>query len=184
MTKVLRYFTLLCKAQYDKDFVGMTNNKLIWQNSSVWQKIRHCEPFFWKTAWQSINLALSLPFGLPRSLCSLAMTAGVFERFFGALAGEIWNFLGFWFWGFLGFLGSGFYRNFGDICHFERSEKSTEFKIRLKLRWKSTLWNVNLHFKFVDTSLSCESSVWQTKNCGGFGGFGGFAGIFVFDEQK
>ena len=30
---------------------------------------------FVKTAWQSINLALFLLFGLPRSLCSLAMTA-------------------------------------------------------------------------------------------------------------
>ena len=30
---------------------------------------------FAKTAWQSINLALFLLFGLPRSLCSLAMTA-------------------------------------------------------------------------------------------------------------
>ena len=32
---------------------------------------------FAKTAWQSINLALFLLFGLPRSLCSLAMTAQV-----------------------------------------------------------------------------------------------------------
>ena len=30
---------------------------------------------FAKTAWQAINLALFLLFGLPRSLCSLAMTA-------------------------------------------------------------------------------------------------------------
>ena len=30
---------------------------------------------FVKTAWQSINLALFLLFGLPRSFCSLAMTA-------------------------------------------------------------------------------------------------------------
>ena len=37
---------------------------------------------FAKTAWQSINLALFLLFGLPRSLCSLAMTAKLchFER--------------------------------------------------------------------------------------------------------
>ena len=44
---------------------------------SMTRNVRHCEPFFLKTAWQSINLALSLPFGLPRSPCgSLAMTAG------------------------------------------------------------------------------------------------------------
>ena len=42
------------------------------------------------------------------------------------------------------FLGFGFCRNFGEICHFERSEKSIEFKAR---------------FNFMDTSLSCESSV-------------------------
>ena len=37
---------------------------------------------FAKTAWQSINLALFLLFGLPRSSCSLAMTAKLchFER--------------------------------------------------------------------------------------------------------
>ena len=33
---------------------------------------------------------------------------------------------------------------------FAKGEKSTEFKI---------------HFDFVDTSLSCESSVWQCKEC-------------------
>ena len=33
------------------------------------------QAIFTKTAWQAINLALFLLFGLPRSLCSLAMTA-------------------------------------------------------------------------------------------------------------
>ncbi len=37
---------------------------------------------FAKTAWQSINLALFLLFGLPRSLCSLAMTARQKFKFF------------------------------------------------------------------------------------------------------
>ena len=37
---------------------------------------------FVKTAWQSINLALFLLFGLPRSLCSLAMTARHKFKFF------------------------------------------------------------------------------------------------------
>ena len=37
---------------------------------------------FAKTAWQSINLALFLLFGLPRSLCSLAMTARHKFKFF------------------------------------------------------------------------------------------------------
>ena len=37
---------------------------------------------FAKTAWQSINLALFLLFGLPRSLCSLAMTAKQKFKFF------------------------------------------------------------------------------------------------------
>ena len=61
--------------------------------------------------------------------------------------------------------GFGFCRNFGEICHFEPfakrrkihivilsvSEISTEFKIRLKA--------LKSHFKIMDTSLSCESSV-------------------------
>ena len=37
---------------------------------------------FAKTAWQSINLALFLLFGLPRLLCSLAMTARYKFKFF------------------------------------------------------------------------------------------------------
>ena len=37
---------------------------------------------FAKTAWQSINLALFLLFGLPRSLCSLAMTTRQKFKFF------------------------------------------------------------------------------------------------------
>ena len=32
-------------------------------------------------------------------------------------------------------MGVGFCRNFGEICHFERSEKSTEFKIRFLNLW-------------------------------------------------
>ena len=37
---------------------------------------------FAKTAWQAINLALPLPCGLPRSPCSLAMTAKQKFKFF------------------------------------------------------------------------------------------------------
>ena len=51
---------------------------------------------------------------------------------------------GIFVWGF----GFG---EFGGLCHFERSEKSTEFKICLKA--------LKSRFEFMDTSLSCESSV-------------------------
>ena len=42
------------------------------------------------------------------------------------------------------FFGEGGGVEFGGICHIEHSEKSIEFKAR---------------FNFMDTSLSCESSV-------------------------
>ena len=71
--------------------------------------------------------------------------------------------LGFWFCG--GFEWNFFGVEFGEICHFEPfakrrkihivilsvSEISTEFKTRFK--------TLKSHFDFMDTSLSCESSV-------------------------
>ena len=60
--------------------------------------------------------------------------------------GEIWGFLrGFGFWLVVEFfLGMGGGVEFGGICHIEHSEISKEFK---------------MHFNFMDTSLSYESSV-------------------------
>ena len=77
---------------------------------------------------------------------------GIFGIFGKILfCGEIWGIFGVCgkFWIFL--MSGGI---FGGLCHFERSEKSIEFKIRFKFKMKNPRFKyVNSHFKFVDTSL-------------------------------
>ena len=62
---IFGYFASLSMTKFMTQRVfGMTRQvsmTFLW----IWQENRHCEPFFWKTAWQSINLALLFR-GLPR----------------------------------------------------------------------------------------------------------------------
>ena len=86
------------------------------------------------------------------------------------------NFLNFWFLPFLVFcahalaqivLASFAKARCGEpqhftACHFEpfvKRRKIHRFKAHFEFKAKNSHFNVNLHFVFVDTSLSCESSV-------------------------
>ena len=81
--------------------------------------------------------------------------------FFGALVGEIWGFFGF-LWGFWVefFLGFWILGNLGDFVILSVAKNPKNLKYALNFKMKNPHFKgANSHFKFMDTSPSCESSV-------------------------